>query len=430
MNYLETVDYLYKHLPMFQKVGASALKKDLNNTRLLTKFLGNPQSKFKSVHIAGTNGKGSSAHTIAAILQSAGFKTGLYTSPHLKNFTERIKINGKEIGQEQVISFVEKIQSEIETIHPSFFEVTVAMAFDFFATEKVDIAVIETGLGGRLDSTNVIEPEVSLITNIGLDHQAILGETMAEIAGEKAGIIKQNVPVVVGEFQAEIAHIFEDRAKTLSAPLYFGAKEFDIEKVVSEEDTNIYNVCFNKEIYLKGLSLSLTGDYQQLNIPGILKSVQVLAARGFLIPEEAIRNGFLNVKSLTGLKGRWQILSRNPYVVCDTGHNEAGIAFIVRQLGGLTYNKLHMVIGVSNDKKLDGVFQLLPKDAFYYFCQAKLPRALQAELLAAQATQFGLKGSIIPDVNEAIHEAKSNASADDVVFIGGSSFVVAEIDDL
>lgn len=430
MNYPETVDYLYTHLPMFQKVGSSALKKDLNNTLLLTRSLGNPQSKFKSVHIAGTNGKGSSAHTMAAILQSAGYKTGLYTSPHLKNFTERIKINGQEIPETQVVSFVGKIKPEIESIRPSFFEVTVAMAFDFFAREKVDIAIIETGLGGRLDSTNVIQPLLSLITNIGLDHQAILGETLEEIAAEKAGIIKQNVPVVIGEYQEAVATVFKDKATAMDAPLYFAGKAFEIEKAASDENSNRYNVYFNKEIYLSNLSLSLTGDYQALNVGGILKSIQILDESGFTIPEKAIRDGFLNVKTLTGLKGRWQILGKNPLIVCDTGHNEAGVNYIVNQLRSLRYNHLYIVLGVSNDKKLDGIFRLLPEEAFYYFCQAKLPRALQADLLATSASRFGLKGRIVPDVNEAIKEAKSKALADDLVFIGGSSFVVAEIEDL
>ena len=430
MNYLETVDYLYTHLPMFQRVGVKALKKDLTNTIRLTEALGNPQAKFRSIHIAGTNGKGSSAHTIAAILQSAGYRTGLYTSPHLKNFTERIRINGREIPEAKVISFVEKIKPQIESIRPSFFEVTVAMAFDYFASEKVDIAVIETGLGGRLDSTNIIQPEVSLITNIGLDHQAILGESLEEIAMEKAGIIKESTPIVVGEYQEQLAPLFEEKAKSLSAPLTFAAKAYRIENVHSEENSTTCDVYFNDSIYLNTLIVSLTGRYQLANIPGILGVVAVLKTKNFRIPDQAVIHGFKEVKSLTGLKGRWQILDKNPLTICDTGHNEAGLSYIVQQLRALSYNKLHMVLGASNDKKLDGILKILPKEAFYYFCQAKLPRALRADELAKQGAQFGLHGTIIADVNEAINEARLNAQANDVIFIGGSSFVVAEIEEL
>ena len=430
MNYAETVEYLYTHLPMFQKIGASALKKDLSNTLFLINFLGEPHKKFKSVHIAGTNGKGSSAHTLAAILQSAGYKTGLYTSPHLKNFTERIKINGQEISQDKVISFVEKIRPAIESIHPSFFEVTVAMAFDIFANENIDIAIIETGLGGRLDSTNVINPLLSLITNIGYDHQAILGESLEEIAGEKAGIIKQATPIIVGEYQTEIAHVFESKAKEQNASLFFAEKQFAIVPKESHDQYNVVDIYFNDKIYIEGLSISLTGLYQRKNIAGILKSIQILKELGYEISEKDIRNGFQHVASLTGLKGRWQVLGKDPLVVCDTGHNESGIAYIVQQFSGLTFTQLHIVLGVANDKKLEGIFKLLPKDAFYYFCQAKVPRAMEAGLLAQQAKQYELTGKIVPDVNDAIKEAKSKATATDMIFIGGSSFVVAEIEGL
>jgi len=415
---------------MFQKVGASALKKDLSNTLLLTNFLGTPQNKFKSVHIAGTNGKGSSAHTLSAILQSAGYKTGLYTSPHLKDFTERIKVNGKEIGEEQVVAFVEKIKPAIESVRPSFFEVTVGMAFDFFAREEVDIAIIETGLGGRLDSTNVIHPLLSLITNIGLDHQAILGETLAEIAAEKAGIIKQNIPVIIGEYQPIIASIFEEKAKSMLSPIYFAGRELKAVKIASENGADIFDIYWKDKLYLERVNVSLTGNYQVYNIPGILKSVQILNENGFTIPEGAVREGFRNVKTLTGLKGRWQILDTSPLTICDTGHNEAGIRYIVSQLRELEYNKLHMVIGTSNDKKLDDILKLLPKEAIYYFCQAQLPRALAADQLAHQAQEYGLHGKTIPAVNDAIKEARLNAHAGDVIFIGGSSFVVAEIEEL
>lgn len=430
MNYSETVEYLYAHLPMFQKVGVSALKKDLTNTYYLTNFLGEPHKKFKSIHIAGTNGKGSSAHTIAAILQSAGYRTGLYTSPHLKNFTERIKLNGEEIPEAEVVSFVEKIKPAIEAIHPSFFEVTVAMAFNYFAEKNVEVAVIETGLGGRLDSTNVIRPLLSLITNIGFDHQAILGETLEEIAGEKAGIIKSDIPVIVGEYQHEIAHVFKAKATAGNSKLFFASKEFRVAPEEFNGNSNVADIYLNDKLYLLNLNCSLLGNYQIKNIPGILKTIELLRDLQFRISDDAIRDGFKNVINLTGLKGRWQILGKDPLIICDTGHNESGIAYIAEQLSNLDFEKLYIVLGVANDKKLEGIFKLLPKQAFYYFCQAKIPRALNAALLAEQAMRFGITGEVVPDVNLAIRKAKLEASAKDVIFIGGSSFVVAEIEDL
>lgn len=429
MNYTETVAYLYACLPMFQRVGSAAFKKDLKNTLLLLESLGNPQDKFKTVHIAGTNGKGSTAHTLAAILQSAGYKTGLYTSPHLKNFTERVKIDGKEIAGSEVVAFVERIKPAIETVKPSFFEVTVAMAFDTFSKASVDIAIIETGLGGRLDSTNVVHPILSVITNIGFDHQAILGNTLSAIAGEKAGIIKAATPVVIGEYQEETIQVFEEKAALEKAPLFVASKEYLVREKESAEGL-VVDIYRKGKLYIKGMKLSLPGIYQLKNIPGILKSVDLLREKGFDISEEALHKGFEGVKALTGLKGRWQILQQHPLIVCDTGHNEAGIKYIVEQLSSLSYNKLYMVFGVANDKSLEGILSILPKEAFYYFCEAKVPRALAAEALAEQAGEFGLKGEVIPDINTAIEEAKTRATAEDVIFVGGSSFVVAEIANL
>lgn len=429
MNYTETVEYLYACLPMFQKVGSAAFKKDLGNTLLLLKALDNPQDKIRTVHIAGTNGKGSTAHTLAAILQSAGYKTGLYTSPHLKNFTERIRIDGKEIGEDAVVSFVEKIRPTIEIVKPSFFEVTVAMAFDAFHKAAVDIAIIETGLGGRLDSTNVIQPELSIITNIGFDHQAILGNTLSAIAAEKAGIIKAGTPVVIGEYQEATIKVFQDKAQFEKAPLFIADKEYLLKGTATDEGY-VVDVYWKDKLYLKGLQLSLAGIYQLKNVPGILKAVAILEQKGYNIAENALRTGFKNVAALSGLKGRWQILQRHPLVVCDTGHNEAGIKYIVQQLSALSYKKLYVVIGVANDKSLDSMLSVLPKEAFYYFCEAKVPRALAATVLAEQANKFGLKGKVVLDINTAIEEAKARATVEDVVFIGGSSFVVAEIDDL
>lgn len=430
MEYTETVEYLYACLPMYQKIGSAALKKDLTNTHLLLDALGDPQHSFRTIHIAGTNGKGSTAHTIAAILQAAGYKTGLYTSPHLKHFTERIKIDGKEMAEYAVVDFVQKMKDKIETIKPSFFEVTVAMAFDFFAREKVDVAVIETGLGGRLDSTNVIMPQLSVITNIGLDHQAILGNTLEEIAAEKAGIIKPNTPVVIGEYQPSIAHVFEGKAAEMNAQIYIAGREYDVRVVDSGNGGFRVNIDKQGEIWMQDLQVSLPGIYQLKNVPGILQSVEVLRQIGYELPEIAVKHGFSHVKSLTGLKGRWQILQEAPLVVCDTGHNEAGISYIVEQLSSLNRKDLHIVFGVANDKTLDPILAMLPKEAFYYFSEAQVSRALPAVDLARQADRFGLKGKIVPDVKAAIEAAKTLAGKDDVIFIGGSNFVIAEIDGL
>ncbi len=430
MEYTETVEYLYACLPMYQKIGSAALKKDLTNTRLLLEALGNPQDSFKTIHVAGTNGKGSTAHTLAAILQSAGYKTGLYTSPHLKHFTERIKVDGKEMAESAVVDFVQKMKGNIEAIRPSFFEVTVAMAFDNFAREGVDVAVIETGLGGRLDSTNIILPQLAIITNIGFDHQAILGDTLEAIASEKAGIIKSKTPVVIGEDQPSIQHVFIDKAAEMNAPIYFADKVFEVKVVDSGNDGFKVDIYRQNKIWMKDLLVSLAGIYQLKNVPGILKGVEVLRQIGYQLPEIAVKHGFSQVKLLTGLKGRWQILQEAPLVVCDTGHNEAGIKYIVEHLSALNRKDLYVVFGVANDKALDPILALLPKEAFYYFCQAQVPRALAATELAEQARRFGLKGKVVPDVNIAINEAKTMASEDSVVFIGGSNFVVAEINGL
>lgn len=430
MEYTETVEYLYACLPMYQKIGGAALKKDLTNTRLLLEALGNPHESFKMIHIAGTNGKGSTAHTLAAILQTAGYKTGLYTSPHLKHFTERIKVNGKEMPEAAVVDFVRRMKSKIEIIKPSFFEVTVAMAFDIFAREEVDIAVVETGLGGRLDSTNIITPQLSVITNIGLDHQAILGNTLEEIAFEKAGIIKPNTPVVIGEYQSSIAHVFEEKAAEVNAPLYFAEKIYHTKVIHSGHGGFEVDIYRAEERWMENLHVSLSGSYQLKNTPGILQAVEMLRQIGYELPESAVKEGFANVKTLTGLKGRWQVLQESPLVVCDTGHNEAGISYIVKQLVALNYKKLYMIFGVANDKTLDNILAILPKDAFYYFCEAKVSRALGAEALATEAGRFGLKGKVVSDVSAAIEEAKAMASEDDVIFIGGSNFVIAEIEGL
>lgn len=403
MNYQQTLDYLFSQLPMFQRVGASAYKADLNNTIELCKLLHHPEKNFKSIHIAGTNGKGSTSHMLASILQEAGYKVGLYTSPHLKDFRERIKINGVMISEQEVVDFVIKHQSEFEQINLSFFEWTVGLAFDYFSKKQVDIAVIETGLGGRLDSTNVITPLVSVITNIGKDHTQFLGETLAKIASEKAGIIKENIPIIIGETQQETQQVFIDKALEKSAKIFFA------DKIITT----------NYESDLKGI-------YQEKNKKTVLAAIQQLMINGFSIAEENIKNGLLNVVKNTGLLGRWQILSENPLTICDTGHNEAGIKEVLKQISLTKHNHLHFVFGAVNDKEIDSILSMLPKNATYYFCQAKIPRALDVNVLYTKAKEFELKGNPYDSVENAIKQAKANASANDFVFVGGSTFVVAE----
>ena len=414
---------------MFQRVGASAYKENLDNTIALCESLGNPQHQFKSVHVAGTNGKGSSSHMIAAVLQSAGYKTGLYTSPHLKEFTERIKINGKDVSQDFVADFVSRIKPVIETVQPSFFEVTVAMAFDYFAQEKVDIAVVEVGLGGRLDSTNVITPLVSLITNISYDHTDLLGKTLPRIAAEKAGIIKPSVPVVISERQQEVESIFVKKAIEERSPIFFSTDFYQLREKGTAGDL-AYDVYRERELVFENLECQLRGFYQSLNIPGVLMTLDLLKERGFSFPEVAVRKGLGQVVSMTGLKGRWQIINERPLVICDTGHNIDGIRAVVKQIQATPHQKLHVVIGMVKEKDIGAILDIFPKDAIYYFCQAKIPRAMPAGELAARAEVVGLRGSVIGDVNEAIRRARAGASAEDLIFIGGSTFVVAEVDNL
>lgn len=424
MTYSETLTYLYANLPMFQRVGAVAYKEDLINTVQLCEALGNPQLKFKSIHIAGTNGKGSSSHMLAAILQTAGYKTGLYTSPHLKEFTERIRINGKEISQEFVINFVDRISPAIERIQPSFFEITVAMAYEYFANEKVDIAVIETGLGGRLDSTNVITPLISLITNISWDHKDILGDTLQKIAFEKAGIIKQGVPVVISENQPEVRKVFESKAQECKSNLLFASELYQVSRIAD----GTYEVIKDHKTF--AYELDLLGIYQAKNIKGVLTVVDELRMQGFSISNDQITHGLKNTTTLTRLKGRWQKLGTNPLTICDTGHNEAGIKEILSQINQIKFDKLHWVLGMVKDKDVSTILHLLPKDARYYFCQASIPRAMPANELRAKAEEAGLQGVTINDVNEAINEARANSISSDMILIGGSTFVVAEIENL
>ena len=401
MTYKETLDWMFAQLPMYQREGKTAFKKDLTNTLALSKELGFPEKKFKSIHVGGTNGKGSTSHMLASILQEAGCKVGLYTSPHLKNFTERIRINGEEIPKRKVSAFVNRNKDFLEKQKLSFFEMTVGLAFDYFASEKVDIAIIEVGLGGRLDSTNIITPEISVITNIGLDHTQFLGETLPEIAFEKAGIIKNKIPVVIGEEQKEVKNVFLAKAEAVKAPIYFAS-----------EDVNNYKT-------------DLLGDYQKKNTKTAVVAIKKL--KGFQISEENIKNGLLNVVKNTNLKGRWQVLQENPKVICDTAHNKEGLAIVLNQLKKEQFKKLHFVLGVVSDKKLETVLPLFPKDAIYYFCRPNIPRGLSEGDLQEKAIEFDLIGERYSSVKKALQSALLNANQQDIIYVGGSTFVVAEI---
>lgn len=412
---------------MFTRVGAIAFKKDLHNTLALCAALDNPQHKFKSIHIAGTNGKGSTSHMLAAILQKAGYKTGLYTSPHLKDFRERIRINGKMVGKAAVIRFVKEQKNLIQETEPSFFEVTVAMAFDFFAKEKVDIAIIEVGLGGRLDSTNIITPELSVITNISLDHTNILGDTLTEIAKEKAGIIKKNIPVVIGEQQPDIEKVFIEKAKLEQAPISFADKMLKVAQAKMHNAYLVLDIETEQNTIYRNLKLDLTGSYQQKNILAVLEAVNQLKKIGYTISDNALFTALKNTKNITGLQGRWQTLSKNPLVICDTGHNKAGITEVLKNIFATPHQNLHIVIGMVKDKDINGVLMLLPKNAKYYFCEPSLERALPAIELAKLASTHKLKGKIYNTINNALIEAKKAANPNDLIFVGGSTFVVAEI---
>jgi dihydrofolate synthase/folylpolyglutamate synthase len=434
MNYPETLAWLYAQLPMYQRVGAAGFKKGLGNTEALAEALGHPETKFKSVHVAGTNGKGSSSHMVAAVLQSAGYKVGLYTSPHLREFTERIRVNGQELAPAYLVQWVASHQELFATIQPSFFEMCVALAFDYFAAEQVDVAVVEVGLGGRLDSTNIITPLVSLITNISYDHQAMLGNTLPEIAGEKAGIIKPGRPVVVSQTQPEVQAVFEEKARREASPLLFADTRYQARLAgpppAGAEAVQLLNITRDGQPYLENVALGLLGDYQRLNLPGVLATLDELRAQGFDLPESAVRQGLREVTRLTGLRGRWSIIGQQPLVVADTGHNEAGLRLVLAQLAKVPHRHLHMVIGTVNDKDVAKVLALLPQQATYYFCQADIPRALPAEELASQAAAAGLTGQVSGPVPVAVAAARAAAGPDDVVFIGGSTFVVAEVAEL
>lgn len=423
MNYQETIDYLFNVTPLFQNIGKDAYKEGLDNTIILDNHFNNPHKKFRTIHIAGTNGKGSCSHTIAAILQSAGYKTGLYTSPHLIDFSERIKVNGEPVEKEFVIDFVKQNKDFFEPLHPSFFELTTAMAFLYFAEKKVDVAVIEVGLGGRLDCTNIITPDLSIITNISFDHTQFLGNTLKDIAKEKAGIIKEKKPVIIGEYTPETKTVFEDKAKSTNSDIIFAEDN----KLINGYKQTENGLLLYKSDKIKDLYGELNGLYQVKNTNTILNAVYKLIGLGYNIDETNIKNGFRNVCHLTGLMGRWQKLEENPTIICDTGHNIGGMKYIVEQLSRMKYDKLHIIIGMVNDKDISGVISLLPKNAKYYFTQASVKRALPAEKVKEIANNHGLKGEAYSSVEKALTIAKNNAKENDLIFIGGSTFIVADL---
>ncbi|SHG43213.1 dihydrofolate synthase / folylpolyglutamate synthase [Salegentibacter echinorum] len=402
--YQETVEWMFQQLPMYQRQGAQAFKKDLSRTLKLAEYLGNPQQQFKSVHIAGTNGKGSTAHILASVMQQAGYKVGLYTSPHLRDFRERIKINGQLIPKKSVTTFIKDNKDFLTEHKLSFFEMTVGMAFNYFAEEKVELAIVETGLGGRLDSTNIITPEVSVITNIGLDHTAFLGDTLAEIAKEKAGIIKNNVPVVIGEKQKDTTAVFTEKSKKSNSKMIFA-----------------------QDLNSKNHTTDLKGEYQNKNLQTAVATVNILRDLGWDISEESLTNGMIAVKLNTGLQGRWDVLQEKPRVVCDTAHNVEGLKLVLEQLKKEKFRQLHIVLGTVNDKDLDSILPLFPKSAFYYFSKPNIPRGLEAGILQKKAGSFGLKGEVYSSISNAYEAALHNALDEDLVFIGGSTFTVAEI---
>lgn len=422
MNYSETLEYLYTSVPVFQHSGASAYKPGLGTSIALDKYLHNPHQAYKTIHVAGTNGKGSTSHLLAAALQQSGYKVGLYTSPHLVDFRERIRINGTMISKEYVIDFVNRHRSFFETLHPSFFELTMSMAFDYFRAEKVDIAVIEVGLGGRLDSTNIITPIVSIITNISLDHTQFLGDTVEKIAVEKAGIIKPCIPVIIGHATGSVRQVFEEKAKTEKAPLYFAEEENTLTKsYICSGKTWAY-----ESTDYGSLTGELSGIVQVENTQTVLTAIRKLIEQGLNITPEAVREAFAHVVEFTGLMGRWQQIQSAPRIICDTAHNTGGIEYIARQLEKETYKNLHIVIGMVNDKDINGVLSLLPISARYYFTKASVARALSEQELAEIASAHGLKGNTYPTVPAAIDAAKKNALPEDLIYIGGSTFIVAD----
>jgi dihydrofolate synthase/folylpolyglutamate synthase len=428
LNYQESIEFLYARLPMFSRIGASAIKKDLTNTIELCRRLGDPQTRFKAIHIAGTNGKGSTSHMLAAILEESGYRTGLYTSPHLTDFRERIRVNGAWADESFVTGFVEKVKPWLDEIEPSFFEITVAMAFAYFEEKQVDIAVIETGLGGRLDSTNVIRPELSVITNIGWDHMNILGDSLEKIAWEKAGIIKPGVPAVIGETSVHTKEVFIQKARETGSALVFADQQRFVNQWTQEKHYLVAEVANHHHPDHQRFHLDLTGLYQLKNLVTVLEACHQLNQQGWKITTAPIRSALAHVKKLTGLRGRWDVLHHDPMIVADVGHNEDGIRQVIAQIEVTPHQQLHIVLGMVRDKDIHKVLDLLPRDANYYFTQARIPRALPSEDLAALALVHGLIGQVYDNVNKALAAARQKSNIDDLIIVCGSVFLVGELD--
>lgn len=430
MNYNQCLEFMFKQLPMYQRIGSAAYKANLNTTIAIDKLQNHPHKNYKTIHIAGTNGKGSVSHTIASILQAKGLKTGLYTSPHLKDYRERIRINGEKISEDYVCQFLEKYKKDFEKIKPSFFEMTFAMATEYFSENNVDIAVMETGMGGRLDSTNIITPVFSIITNISFDHKTFLGNTIKKIAVEKAGIIKTDVPIIIGETQEETKDVFIDKANTEKTEILFADQNFYIKTKNHNSKSylkNNFDIYKNNNLFFENLSCPLLGIYQQKNLLTVIQASEIINKKITELKKDTIKQGIENVISSTGFMGRWQILSEKPLTICDTGHNEAGIGFVVKQIKQTPHKNLHFILGMVNDKDISHILKLLPLDAKYYFCKANIPRGLNQDILAEKAKNIGLKGNVYNSVINAFEAAKNNADENDLVFIGGSNFTVAEI---
>lgn len=427
MNYQEVIEFMFNSLPMYQRVGAAAYKANLDNTLAFDKITGSPHKKYKTIHIAGTNGKGSVSHSLASILQEAGYKTGLYTSPHLTDYRERIRVNGKKIEESFITEFINSHKNFIKNVKPSFFEMSVALAFKYFELQQVEVAVIEVGMGGRLDSTNIILPELSVITNIGLDHTQFLGNSLAEIAGEKAGIIKQNIPVVIGERQKETEEVFLKKAKEKNSKISFASDNYACKILNSNLKYSNFEVEKKTSDKSYTLNFNLSGKYQEKNLATILETVDNLRNQGFCISDENVKQGLENLIKNTGFHGRWETLNAEPLTICDTGHNKEGLSYTIEQLLSLEFKKLRFVLGFVNDKNVDEVLKLFPKNAEYYFCKAQIPRALDEKILLEKANLVSINGKSFENVSSAYHAAKKDADKNDVIFIGGSTFVVADL---
>ena len=428
LDYQDAIAFLFERLPMYQRVGKAAYKSNLDTTLALDEYFGHPHRSFKSIHIAGTNGKGSVAHMLSSILQSAGYRAGLYTSPHLTDFRERIRIDGKMIPEEKVTEFVGKHKEIMERLHPSFFEMTVAMAFDSFSREEVDFAVVETGMGGRLDSTNIIRPVVSVITNIGFDHSQFLGDTIYKIAVEKAGIIKSGIPVVIGETQEDARLVFSRMAREKGCSIMYADKEIRVEySTQSLQGTQIMHISWTEGHKMESLETDLMGLYQKKNVITVLAVIELLTRTGINIQEKDVRKGLAHTRDLTGLRGRWEIIGYNPLTICDTGHNREGIVEVMKQIRQIPWKKIHIVLGLVDDKDPSKILEQLPAEARYYFTQSNVPRSMNREKLAAEGLRFGLYGQICPTPMKALKIALSKADPEDLIFVGGSTFVVAEV---